>query len=207
LLIIYASQAGPTKQIAQRIAARMADEDVPTDLYNVVAEPADEIAIDLYDAVMLGSPLHDAHLDARIEWCIREYRRFLSEVPTAFFSVIHRMVDVDDDGQCEDICGADIFETRLHWHPSMKYSFSGVERYSRYARLKRRLMHWIAEKPGEETEDERDGEATDWNSVDEFANRFARFIRSCKQPPEKRPGSAGWVSQPKREYSVLSMRG
>jgi menaquinone-dependent protoporphyrinogen oxidase len=204
LLIIYASQEGPTKQIARRIAHQMVDEGMPTDLYNVLEEPADEIAIDSYDAVMLGSPLYDGHFDARIEWCVREYRRFLSEVPTAVFSVSHRMVGVDDDVEDEDICGTDNFETRLHWQPSMKQTFSGVERYSRYTLLKRRLMDWIAES--EETDDERDCEAMDWDSVDEFASRFARFIRSCKQPAEKRPGFAGWVSHPKREYSVSSTR-
>jgi hypothetical protein len=68
-------------------------------------------------------------------------------------------------------------------------------------------MHWISDTPGQETEDESDGDTTDWDAVDEFASRFARLIRSCKQPPENRPGFSGWVSHPKREYSVLSTRG
>jgi hypothetical protein len=66
-------------------------------------------------------------------------------------------------------------------------------------------MHWIADKQSQETEDERECEATDWDAVDEFASRFACFIRSCKQPPENRPGFSRWVSHPKREYSVLSV--
>lgn len=58
-----------------------------SDVHQLLEESGDEIAIDFYDAVVFGSPLHYANHDARMGSCIRKYRRKLAQIPTAFFSV------------------------------------------------------------------------------------------------------------------------
>jgi menaquinone-dependent protoporphyrinogen IX oxidase len=204
-LIIYPSHGGQMEQTVKRIASRMVEEGAAVDLYNVAEEPADEIAVEAYDAVIIGSPSHDGHYDARIKWCIGEYRRFLSEVPTAFFSVAHSTANGYIDGRRDKTPGADDFLAGLHWQPSMKRTFLGGKRDDRVS-LRQRLMHWLTEKPGEESEISGDGDSMDREAVDEFAQRFVRFIFSCKQPPETRPRFTGWGARPKRKYSVLPER-
>ncbi|MCA9212684.1 MAG: hypothetical protein KDB27_06455 [Planctomycetales bacterium] len=199
VLIIYASIGGRAETIAKRISAQMSADGVSNDLYNVVQESADEIAIDAYDAVMLGSPAHNGHYDPRIEWCIRHYRQFLSEVPTAFFSVRDLSLGKHPGGDKEPPLTADI-ETRLYWQPSMKQTFSCAPRYSRFRLLNSRLMHWLTDAPTEETKCNDEPNAS--GTVDDFASRFTRFVHSCKQPLETRPA---W-SNAKREYSVLPTR-
>jgi menaquinone-dependent protoporphyrinogen oxidase len=194
-IIIYPSQAGCTEEIAKRIFQRMEEEGTPVDLYNVVEERADEIAIDSYDAVVLGSPSHYGHYDARIEWCIREYRDFLSEVPTGFFSVSHETTRRPNGG----------FLPRLHWQPSIEQTFPGANDHPRYS-LKQRIIHWIAEKPGEESEPECDRESVDWDSVDQFAERFIRFVHNCKQPKGKPYEFTAWLTHPRHEYAVTAKR-
>lgn len=204
-LIIYPSQGGQTEHIARRIATRMTEEGARVDLYNIADEPADEIAVDAYDAVILGSPSHYGHHDARIEWCIREYRQFLSEVPTAFFSVSHQAAG-RHNGDGHDVCRcADDFVARLRWQPSMTRTFPGVKRYD-HGGLWQRLMHWTREKPGEESEVRGNEDSIDWYAVDDFAQRFTRFIFSCKQPPETRPRFSAWLAHPKHEFAVVASR-
>lgn len=204
VLIIYASIGGRARAIAQGMSAQMSAEGVPNDLYNVVEQSADEITIDAYDAVMLGSPVHNGHYDPRIEWCIGHYKQFLSEVPTAFFSIRDLILGRHNDGDKERSVTADI-ETRLHWQPSMKQAFSSAPRYSRFGLFNSRLMHWLTGTPTEEAEAKCNDDPNTLGAVNDFASRFTRFVRSCKQPPETRPQFSAW-SSPRREYSVVPTR-
>ena len=86
-IILYATCEGQTQRIAERIAEAMGRQGVPTDTFDVTKHDVTELAVESYDAVILGSSLHYAEHDTRIAWCIGEHRRLLSEVPTAFFSI------------------------------------------------------------------------------------------------------------------------
>lgn len=200
-LIVIASHEGQTEQIATRMSKVLADNHVPTDIYDVVKMPADEIQIDAYDAVVIGSPLHFGHHDPRITFCVKQYSEFLSEVPTAFFSVSLGIVSECQTARREAKGLADEFLREVDWKPSMRECFAGALMYSKYGSLKQHLMHWIVKKPGEETKVDRNYEYTDWNKVEEFASRFASFVHSCKRPKPSGPRHR-WSMQPTRQYRV-----
>jgi len=54
VLVAYGSRLGSTKEIAERIAARLRDRGIETTISSVEARPT----IDLFDAVVLGSALY-----------------------------------------------------------------------------------------------------------------------------------------------------
>lgn len=181
-LIVYATGEGQTDQIAKRMAKTMTATGVPTDLFNVADRESNEVALDAYDAIVFGSSVHFAKYDPRIGDCIAQYRTYLREIPTAFFSVSLGMASTDQRDRQEAILQAEQFAQRLKWKPSMTECFAGAIRYSRYGVIKRRIVHWVADSWGAKTDFDRDYEYTDWSAVETFANRFTRFIRDCRQP-------------------------
>jgi menaquinone-dependent protoporphyrinogen oxidase len=199
-LIIYASYEGHADRIARRISECVFERGMPSDLVNVAEQRADRIVFDAYDAVVIGSPVDKGHYDSAIRACIQRNLAFLSEVPTAFFSV--RLVDVgrDDEDWGEDCGTADEFLDRLRWEPLTKVSFAGAFCYSRCRRLKDKLMCWLLK--GSDWETDLDGDRyTDWDAVDEFAAKFAEVVDCCKQPEFHRP-TFSFPIHPRREYSV-----
>ncbi|QDT61428.1 Protoporphyrinogen IX dehydrogenase [menaquinone] [Stieleria bergensis] len=150
-IVIYATCEGQTERIAKRCADVMRRSGVPTDTFNVTRNDVAELAVESYDAVMLGSSLHYAEHDPRIAWCIREHAK--------------------DRAEAEWL--ADEFLRNERIEPTRRACFAGALRYSKYGWLKKRMMRWIAEKSGSKTETTHDYEYTDWDTVDQFAKDFA----------------------------------
>ena len=175
-LVIHASHEGQTHQVAERICQRLRAHDVPADGYNVIDSPPEEIAIDAYDAVIVGSPLHFGAHDSLIAWCIQEYRGHLARVPTAFFSVSLGMMSVHEKEVHNAIRLADDFLSSMNWEPNITLCLSGALRASSHGFFTKHLMHWIATQSGSETKMDRDHEPIDWNAVDKFAREFAVLV-------------------------------
>ncbi|SMP42841.1 menaquinone-dependent protoporphyrinogen oxidase [Neorhodopirellula lusitana] len=202
-IVIYATCEGQTERIAKRIAKVMTDQGVPTDTFDVTRRHVHELAVDSYDAVVLGSSLHYAEHDPRIAWCIRENRRLLRELPTAFFSVSLGIISEHYKDRVEAEWLAESFLRDEDFVPSRHACFAGALRYSKYGWLKKHLMQWIAEKAGNKTNTDCDYEFTDWNAVEAFAEEFANFVHRCRK--ETRPGLKPIeVRKPYRECVVRS---
>lgn len=200
-LVIYATCEGQTERIAMRIAEQLSGENIPTDTYNVTQLPADEIAIDAYDAVVLGSSLHYGQHDPRIAWIIATHRELLSDIPSALFSVSLATLGEQAKERSEEDWVAGEFLRELRYDPPLRASFAGALRYSRYGWLKRHMMHRLVAKVGHPTVMDHDYEYTDWPAVDRFARRFARFVRSCEQPKPTQPLLTS-ASEPFNRYST-----
>lgn len=183
VLIVYATSEGQTERIANQIAETLVRRGFPCDRYNVCRDRADEIAVDAYDAVVVGSSIHYGRHDPRIEWLVREYRRTLRRIPSAFFSVSLAMASENEEDRHAAMRIADAFLEEMLWQPSLRAYFSGRLAYSQYGWWKARLMHRIAAKSGAETSMDRDYEYTDWSKVDRFARRFAELLRVQKSRP------------------------
>lgn len=185
-IVIYATCEGQTERIALRCADVMRRRGVPTDTFDVTQGSITELAVESYDAVMLGSSLHYAEHDPRIAWCIRENRQRFTTIPTAFFSVSLGIVSkyAKDRAEAEWLAGEFLRDERFE--PTRRACFAGALRYSEYGWLKKRMMRWIAEKSGSQTETTHDYEYTDWDAVDAFAADFADVIQKHWQmiPPK-----------------------
>jgi menaquinone-dependent protoporphyrinogen oxidase len=68
------------------------------------------------------------------------------------------------------------FLTDAAWHPDLMTTFAGALKYTQYPLFLRWVMKRIARKQGEPTDATRDHEMTNWESVDDFAHRFAHIV-------------------------------
>ena len=184
-LIIYASSEGQTEKIAQYLSEKLGENGIPADTYNVVTHSADEIAIDSYDTVLIGSPLHYAEYDSRIEWCIRDNVEILNKLPTGFFSISLGIRSQHAADQHEVVKLTEDFLNELGFEPDVTTYFAGALQYSKYGWIKKRIMRWIANKSGENDKDySTDHEYTNWAEVDRFARDFAQSL-TCIPNKEK----------------------
>jgi menaquinone-dependent protoporphyrinogen oxidase len=176
-LIIYATQEGQTGMIAERIWRRLRQHGLPCDTYDIVTSPADEIAIDAYDAVIFGSALHYGAHDPHIGQVIQDHKRHLDHIPTGFFSVSLGLISkVPEDRQKVETLAQE-FQQSLHWSPNVSRCFAGALRYSKYGPIKKRLMRWIAKQNDGDTDLTRDHIYTDWDAVDRFTDTFYELLR------------------------------
>lgn len=184
-LVLHASHEGQTHHIADHVVDRLRKTGLPADEYNIVDRPPQRIAVDSYDAVMIGSPLHFGRHDERIASCIRQYRQHLAKVPTAFFSVSLGIASVHEKDRLEAIRLADQFLSDLNWEPTLAADFAGALRNSHYGFFTKRLMNWIAKKSGHRTDPNLDYEYTDWDAVETFSDAFAVLARNSVVPSMK----------------------
>lgn len=200
-LVIYATDEGQTGKIASRIADQLAAKHFPTDKHNIAVDPEDPIALDAYDAVIVGSPVHFSHYDARLASYLKSYQTPLKDIPSAFFSVSLGILSEDEGEQNEvkEIANAYLADTG--WRPSLKVHFGGAITYSKYSWLKRRLMQLIVRKSGGPTDTQYDYEFTDWGEVDRFVDQFVELVESCKQP-DGEYADRSIYAKPSRKYSL-----
>src|SRR6056297_234614 len=175
-IVIYATHEGQTDSIGREIAARMRGVGLPTDTYNVAQLPATQIALESYDAVVFGSPLHWGAHDSRIGWCMKEHRWFLESVPSAFFSVSLSVASDDKQERQAAIDAAKAFVAKHRLRPQHLVCFAGALKYSRYGLIKKRMMHMIAKRHDAGSDMMQDYQYTDWDRVDHFAEAFARKV-------------------------------
>jgi menaquinone-dependent protoporphyrinogen oxidase len=204
-LIVFASHEGQTEQIAERIHQRLLDHSMPSDVLDVVNHTATEIQVEAYDAVLVGSPMHFGRHDPRIRFFIEHNRDLLNEIPTAFFSVSLASASKKRKERAEADRLANEFLQSTEWTPAVMDCFAGALKYSKYGWLKRQIMHRIAQRAGAETDVDQDYDYTDWERVDEFADRFATLVRACRRPPETRSRFSEF-RKPVREYSLRRKR-
>lgn len=204
-LIVFASHEGQTEQIAERIQRRLREHSIPSDVLDVVQHPATEIHVESYDAVLIGSPMHYGRHDPRIRFFIEHNLASLHGIPTAFFSVSLASASKKRKDRVVAKRLANEFLQSTHWAPSMMDCFAGALKYSKYGWLKRQVMHRIALKAGAETSFAEDYDYTDWQRVNEFADRFATLIRTRRRSPERRARFSE-LRTPVRDHSLRRSR-
>ena len=158
-----------------------------------------------YDAVIVGSPVHYSHYDARLADYLKHYREPLREIPSAFFSVSLGILSDEKSEKDEVRKVTDAYLAETGWNPPLRVYFGGALAYSKYNWVKRWLMKLVVRKGGGPTDTRYDYEFTDWDQVDKFVQSFVEFVKSCKLPHDECP-QPSLYSKPRREYSTLNRR-
>ncbi|MCG8653704.1 MAG: menaquinone-dependent protoporphyrinogen IX dehydrogenase [Pirellulales bacterium] len=200
-LVLYATGEGQTKKIAEHIVARLKSLHFPADLHHVADEEEEPVALDAYDAVIVGSPMHYSHYDSRLAKYLQDYSTALADIPSAFFSVSLGIMSDKEDEQNEIKASTDAYLNETGWDPPIKKHFAGALVYSKYGWLKRQMMKMIVRRGGGPTNTNYDYEFTDWPQVERFVDEFAEFVNSCKQPDGQRRHHSLY-SEPTRQYSM-----
>src|SRR5690554_2691032 len=86
IALIYEADTPETRQAADEIATHLKEMSHRVELFTAAAIPED-LELDDYDGVILGSSLVDGEYSPKIEALMGERQRELQHMPSAFFSV------------------------------------------------------------------------------------------------------------------------
>ena len=167
VLIVYATELGHTRRIADRVASEMRSAGHRPSVASSDAAP------DLagFDAVIVGAPVRTSAFVPAIEGYARDHADDLARRPSALFSVC--APDDHDDRGCRDALDA-YTRTLQHetgWHPDVIASFAGVRPYTHIG-----MAHHVL-TGGNPTAADHELGATDWDAVSGFVEAFLHHLR------------------------------
>ncbi|MDD9964812.1 MAG: flavodoxin domain-containing protein [Myxococcales bacterium] len=183
VVIFYGTTEGQTAKIAQHIADVGRNAGHQVDVQHA-AELDPDFSLAPYDAAILGASVHEGRHQQYMVDLARGQARWLSDHPSAFFSVCLSIASDDPEERAEAQAIADHFTESVGWAPPHRTVVAGALRYSEYSWLKRMLMKRIAAKESGDTDTSRDYEYTDWEAVTAWAKHFYATLgedRSRKQ--------------------------
>jgi menaquinone-dependent protoporphyrinogen oxidase len=171
VLIAYGTGEGQTARISEYIAQTVKDRGHHVEAVDIKDMPP-SFALEEYDAAMIGASIHMSEHEGYVQDFVKENRRLLERVPSAFFSV-SMTAQMDTEEAREQVEGyVESFARETGWHPERVGIFAGALPYTSYGFVKKRLIRTIAKKMGADTDISRDYEYTDWNDVRHFAEEF-----------------------------------
>ena len=187
-LILYGTGEGQTAKIAQRIATTVSERGHEATVIDV-RDRTDSLALNEYDAVVVGASIHVGKHQKAIREFVSENRDTLAGMPTAFFQV--SLSSANEEKREEAAGYVESFLTETGWHPDRIGQFGGALRFSEYGFLKRLMMKRIAKDLlTEERAPNGDVEFTDWDAVDAFAADFAAFVEGRLGVAPDTPGDS-----------------
>ncbi|MGZ3691624.1 MAG: flavodoxin domain-containing protein [Pseudobdellovibrio sp.] len=175
ILVVYASNYGQTKKIAESMAA-----EIQTWGHGAHLVDGNQISNELnpaeFDAVIIGASVNRGHYSRNLRKWVKAYAACLTEMPSAFFSVCLGILQNDEAVQADEIRIVDDFFKMTHWQPSQRIILAGALKYSQYNFLLKWLMKRIADKAGFQTNTNQDYVFTDWNQVQTFTRNFCKNV-------------------------------
>jgi menaquinone-dependent protoporphyrinogen oxidase len=183
VLVAYGSQAGSTRQVAERIASSLRARQLRVDVAPIT-EVEDAFT---YKAFVIGSCVYNGSWLPEAVAFVRQQRRALARRPVWLFSVgafgdTHRIV-----GRFMKTEPREIEELKATLHPLSYRVFAGVIDPQRWSRVGRLAHHAFGGRDGD-NRNWREIEAWAESVADELANPGKRRQRRHGPPPTAKPG-------------------
>ncbi|MEJ2552431.1 MAG: flavodoxin domain-containing protein [Gammaproteobacteria bacterium] len=175
VLIVYGSKEGQTAKIAERIAQIIRKQGLQASTYST-KEIQTGFAIDGFDAAIVGGSIHMGSYPAYLRKFVTIHRDWLSDVPSAFFTVCMAIQSQNADERAEARNYGVRFTNSTRWRPTLSETFAGAVKYTQYNFITRFIMKMITKREGGSTDTRRDHEYTDWDAVARFTSRFLEEI-------------------------------
>ena len=175
VLVVYGSTDGQTRRIAERMTAVLLSQGLEAEIVDSAKAPADLAPGDFDAALVLGSVRMGKHQQALADF-VGKFRVELDAIPNAFISVSLSAGRNKPSAQREVAKTFQHFIDRTAWRPNAQVAVAGALPYSRYSPRIRLVMKFISWMTGGDTDTSRDYEYTDWESVEDFARRFASAL-------------------------------
>jgi len=171
VLIVCDGYHGQTQKIGETLAAMLRSSGHDAH----VADPAHASTLNLarFDAILIGGAIHYGGVPRRLLEFVRAHRVELSSTPCAFFAVCMAAARHDDASKREVQTYLARFSEETGLTPARSIAFGGALRYTKYDRLLRFIIRFIAKSNGDPTDTTRDHEMTDWSQVLAFARQLA----------------------------------
>ena len=171
VLVVYGTNEGQTRKIAQRIAQRLEMNGHEAHLADASATPPPRCSSD-FDACIVGASVHEGKHQRSVVHFVKENLDDLQHIPSVFFSVSLSAAIADDKHDEQVWTNITKFVEETGWEPSRVHPFAGALLYTQYDFLKRLLMKMIAKHSGGDTDTSHDYEYTNWDDVDRFVDSF-----------------------------------
>ncbi|MGY0216041.1 menaquinone-dependent protoporphyrinogen IX dehydrogenase [Endozoicomonadaceae bacterium StTr2] len=178
-LLLYASHDGQTARIMSSIAAELRAKNIEVDqlLLSANAPLRQLTAEDLleYSSVLIGAPIRYGRHMTAIQRFVGENHNWLNQIKSGFFSV-NLTARKPERNSRETNPYLKRMLSQVGWQPDMVEVFAGSLQYSRYPFYDRLMIQLIMKMTGGSTDTSKDIEYTDWNKVNDFADRWAKYI-------------------------------
>ncbi len=171
--VLFQTSEGQTRKVAETVASHLRSQGLSVEVMEVGRETRD-LVVGAYQGVVVGASVHAGSYPRKIRKWLSAHHESLNGVASAFFSVSMSEADEEERETLKGLLEGLLEETR--WTPEIVASFAGALPFSKYGFIKKRLMNRIMSEKGLELEEGRDYEYTDWDSVREFAERYAALI-------------------------------
>lgn len=180
ILILYMTLEGQTTKIAERMADNLRKKG-----HKVATQPGEHLPTtfnpDLYDAAIIGGPIHMGHYPRRLKNFVTQYHGWLNEVPSAFFTVCMAIKSQLSASRKEAAAYSEKFIKETDWRPVLMATFAGAVKYTQYNFITRFIMKRIAKREGSSTDTSHDHEYTDWDAVARFTDHFEKNITALQE--------------------------
>ncbi|MDF7670518.1 menaquinone-dependent protoporphyrinogen IX dehydrogenase [Orbaceae bacterium ESL0721] len=173
VLLLYTTREGQTRKIMQRIKATI-EQQAATDLIELL--PDTKVDLTNYKAVILGSSIRYGAYSKVMKKFIDDNYATLNQLPSAFFGV-NVVARKPHKNSPETNLYTKKFLASIKWHPTMAAVFAGALYYPQYNWLDRnmiRFIMWLGKGDTDVTKPMI--EFTDWQKVDQFAEKFKAIM-------------------------------
>ncbi|MDG5776026.1 menaquinone-dependent protoporphyrinogen IX dehydrogenase [Haloarculaceae archaeon H-GB2-1] len=178
ILLVYESSEGQTAKVASFVASELRDRDHRVDVERASDLPS-TLDVERYDGVLIGASVHAGEHQTPVRRFVTANRDTLSSAPSGFFSVSLSAASEDEQSREAAAEIAEDFLADVEWEPDQVALVPGALKYSKYGFFKRLLLREIARRESGDTDTSQDYEYTDWDSVAEFADDFARLVEEA----------------------------
>lgn len=172
-LIVYATEEGQTKKIAEFMKSEIFQMGHSVEIFN--CKRINDLIIsgsEGYQGVIIGGSVHNGHFSDLLRHWVKLNSSALSTVSAAFFSVCLGILDKGLVAKDEEHRIVIDFFDEMSWYPEKTTIFAGALKYSKYNWFTKWFMKRIAAKAGGGTDSSKDYEYTAWNEVRQFTKEF-----------------------------------
>lgn len=174
ILVLYATQEGQTKNIADFIGEVLKDEGHKVAVASVEHPPT----LAPFDAFVLGASIHVGHYPQVFHDYVKTYNSSFNKGSSAMFSVCLAANKDDTDHMQKAQAYINELTAETAWKPDQSISFAGAIRFTQYGFFKKQVMKAIAKKEHLKVDAKHDFEYTDWERVTRFALEFSKLVKS-----------------------------
>ena len=181
ILIVYATREGQTAKIAHHITASLEQHACVGELLDTdgASGPPNFAAV---NGVIVIAPIHAGGYPRSLVRFVKDHRKVIELVPSAFCSVGLAVASRTSDGQAQTMPIVEKFLKRTGWTPGHIELVAGALPYSKYNFLIRFVMRRIAAHEGGDTDTSRDYEYTDWAALNRFTSILANEATNARGP-------------------------
>lgn len=170
VLLAYSSREGQTRKIMKRIAERLQEHGLKSELLDV-QQVRGVMDIMKYQCVVVAGSIHYGHYSSHFRRFLKRHIQQLKQCHSVFFSVNLTARRAERNTALSSPYVRRVLKT-LDWQPSISDVFAGALRYRSYPWYDSMMIRLIMAMMKGPTDTSKDYDFTPWERVDALADRM-----------------------------------